>query len=143
MRSLHEYSSSFLKLTSVQILSDDQILVRHHFSMSMLLNYPDFLSHIFFSDESRFCNNPDNSKHSISTIAWGAIGYNYKSPLYSHYGGVDNFAYMKCLEDADLFELFDSKFGKGCYIFQQDGTTCHTAKETIAYLKSKARVLHG
>ena len=75
-------------------------------------------------------------------MVWGAIGLNYKSPLYFYDGSVDKASYIKCL-DVNLFSSLDEKYGKGCYIFQQDGATCHTAKETMEYLNDKARILSG
>ena len=76
--------------------------MRYHFAQRMLSQNKSNLKNIIFSDESRFCNSPDNlmiwrrkddysdettiefSKKFIQTMAWAAIGYNFKTDLYFH-----------------------------------------------------------
>ena len=103
--------------------------------------------YIIFTDESRFCNSPDNymcwrkkndftesatvqkAKKSLSLMVWGGIGYNFKSQLYFHNGAVRGQEYRECLKETNFFNQADEQFGKGGYIFQQDGATCHTRED--------------
>ena len=160
-RRLHEANFSFIKPRSVQKLDEDQMSVRLHFANLILNDNADILEYIVFSDESRFCNSPDSllmwrkkddfseittisySKTIIRTMAWGAIGLNFKSQLYFHDKGVNTDAYIRCLYDSHVFEDLDQIYGKGKYIFMQDGATCHTADKTIIELITNCRILHG
>ena len=161
-RRLKEANYSFLKPSAIQFLDPDQQMLRMHFAGEMLDLYSDMLECIIFSDESRFCNRPDNlkiwkkkgdacdsfstieySKVIIKTMAWGAIGLNFKSKLYFHRKGVNGTAYIHCLNHTNIFSSLDEQFGNGNYLFQQDGATCHHTDETIHFLLNKCRSLHG
>ena len=83
------------------------------------------------------------SKHPISTIIWGAIGYNFKSQLHFHHHSVDADAYLKCLFETQIFHDFDAKFGAGQYVFQQDGATCHTNQATFDEINMHAFCING
>ena len=117
--------------------------------------------YIIFTDESRFCNSPDNymcwrkkndftesatvqkAKKSLSLMVWGGIGYNFKSQLYFHNGAVRGQEYRECLKETNFFNQADEQFGKGGYIFQQDGATCHTREDIIQFINQQSRMLHG
>jgi len=88
------------------------------------------------------------SRYNIpSVMIWGAIGFNYKSPL----------VFIKKTEDEDGKKLgMNSKrYVSSCLakmlngpnaiprgrIFMQDGARCHTAKATLAYLARKGQVV--
>ena len=160
-RRLHENKFSFVKPRTVQALTPEQIIVRNNFANRMLNYDLTMYRMIIFSDESRFSSGPDNSchwrqkddfsprttahysKHPVSTMVWGAIGFNYKSRLYFHDGGVRSTEYMDCLKSTNIFGDLNTKIGCGRYIFQQDGATCHQTSEIIDYLRENCRVLHG
>ena len=160
-RRLKKAGYSFLKPRVIQQLSDDQKIVRFNFAINMLENYDYMFPQLIFSDESRFCDSPDShlswrkkndfreevtiakSKKQISVMVWGAIGLGFKSKLYFHSGAVRSQEYKKCLEETNIFEDADAKFGQGNYAFQQDGATCHTTEDVINYILRKARMLHG
>ena len=161
IRRLHEKGYSYSKPRVTQALTDAQIQVRFNFATAMIEKDEDYYKSIIFSDESRFCNSPDNlliwrhpddfsdkvcissAKKNISVMIWGAIGMNFKSKLYFHKKTVNEEAYIECLTNTDIFNECDAVFGKGKYIFQQDGAPAHTTESCIDFLLSKARVLHG
>ena len=160
-RRLHKYGFSFLKPRVVQHLTDDQKKVRYNFCLRMLDTSEQIFPYIIFTDESRFCNSPDNymcwrkkndftesatvqkAKKSLSLMVWGGIGYNFKSQLYFHNGPVRGQEYRECLKETNFFNQADEQFGKGGYIFQQDGATCHTREDIIQFINQQSRMLHG
>ena len=76
-------------------------------------------------------------------MVWGAIGLNFKSKLYLHSSAVRSQECKKCLEEKEIFEDGDAKFGRGNYVFQQDGATFHTTEDVIDFILDKARMLYG
>jgi transposase len=111
-----------------------------------------------FTDESRFCERPDNQwtwvrrgemmmsimaelekfTH-LSVMVWGAIGYNYKSRLFIITGTVNAEKYQNML--AEFFTNCDAAFGRGGWVLVQDGAPAHTAQKTINYVCSKCRLM--
>ena len=160
-RRLHKFGFSFLKPRIVQQLTEDQKTVRFNFAIRMLDSSQSIFPYIIFSDESRFSNSPDSffawrkpndfsekcavkkAKKPLSIMVWGAIGYNLKSTLYIHHGAVRGQEYKTCLDESKIFLQADEQFGRGGYVFQQDGATCHMREDIISYITKKARILNG
>lgn len=77
-------------------------------------------------------------KHfSRKLMVWAAVSKHGKSKIHfiDPKSKVDRHVYMKVLKDAK--PALDNIHGSDGYIFQQDGATSHTAKETVQFLKSK------
>ena len=99
IRRLKEFKFRFLKPRHIQKLKLYQKFNRYNFAVHILKYHRDHLLSIIFSDESRFCNDPDNQCHWIrnddfreemyakyekfkfGTMVWAAIGYGFNSQL--------------------------------------------------------------
>ena len=57
---LHQGKLFYGKPIIIQELKDYQIIARYNFALKMLQLPESFFSHLTFSDESRFCTNPDS-----------------------------------------------------------------------------------
>ena len=119
-----------------QSLTDEQKAKRVKFAHSVLNSDIDFET-LVFSDESRFCLTPDNyciwmrknektedcfidvGKYDVSIMVYGAIAKNYKSKLV----------------------VLDSMYGKGNYLFMQDGAPAHNSNLSELYLKKRCTFL--
>ena len=118
--------TEYEKIMQTAELTSEQIEKRKFFSYS-ILNHSNFikdlnLSQIIFSDESRFCLNNDNqfiwfrknentddvfqkkSKVNQGVMVFGAIGYNFKSPLIICENSIDEIEYREILSKCSLFE---------------------------------------
>ena len=151
----------FRKPRHMQFLTNAHKLNRYNFAFNMLLYYRNILTIIVFSDESRFCQSPDNrciwlrsndfresrsakySKYTFGTMVWAAIGKGFKSKLIFPKGKIDGDAYRKMLDSSNIFNDADQILGKYKYIFQQDGAPSHSTKETYEHIEKSARVLYG
>ena len=142
-----------------QLLTPLQIEKRKAFAVSALETQ---LCHanIIFCDESRFCLRNDGAwvwrrrgdhhktvfreeeKFPIGVMVFGAIGPGYRSPLVFCDNTVGQYEYVEILQRATVFEDADRIYGKGGYIFQQDGAPCHTARRTRGWIRTKARLLN-
>ena len=74
-------------------------------------------------------------------MIYGAIGMNYKSKLVLVEHSIDSDQYIKNILASKMIETLDSTRGIGNWIFQQDGATCHTSKETVIWLNTKCKYL--
>ena len=135
-----------------QFLSEEQKFQRVQFANSVLCSDFDF-DRIIFSDESRFCLGPDNAfrwyrrgentpdcfdetvKYDVSVMVYGAIGIGYKSKLVFCSDGVDNQEYRQILDQSEMFQVLDARYGAGNYVFMQDGAPAHRCSLTTLYLK--------
>ena len=114
---------------------------------------------ILFSDESRFALTSDGkwiwrrrgdydesvfsdrTKFPVSVMVWGAIGPDFKSNLVFCDNSVTQSEYIDILKRSRLFEEADARWGKGGYLFQQDGATAHTALRTRLWLRTRVKRL--
>jgi transposase len=113
-----------------------------------------------FSDESMFAANPITKKiwmfqgetsdevyqdfagYPVKVMAFAAIGHGYKSPLIRiPQGSLNKEGYIRLLEENGIFEALEAKYGKGNFVWMQDGARPHTAKETMDYLRAKDVIL--
>ena len=77
----------------------------------------------------------------IKVMIWGAIGPGFKSSLQKFETKVTADAYQKMLTSSEIFEKLNHRFGKGAFVFQQDGACPHTAASTREFLADKAVTL--
>ena len=59
---LHQGNLFYGKPIVIQDLKDYQIIARYNFAIETLMLPVEFFSHVTFSDESRFCTNPDSMR---------------------------------------------------------------------------------
>lgn len=146
-----------------QELTSEQIEKRKFFSYS-ILNHSNFikdlnLSQIIFSDESRFCLNNDNqfiwfrknentddvfqkkSKVNQGVMVFGAIGYNFKSPLIICENSIDEIEYREILSKCSLFEKLDGIYQPGGYIFMQDSAPAHVSYLSKLFLRKRCNFI--
>ena len=161
-RRLKERKFKYRKLKKIQKLTEAQKYTRFNFSYNMLENYSKYFPCIVFSDECRFANDPDNRQHwllsddfrekrcarcskfSFSTMAWGAIGIDFKSKLVFPQGKIDHKSYRDYLIESRIFEDAALAFhGKYNYIFQEDGASPHMKDESFEFIEEKAKLLYG
>ena len=80
-------------------------------------------------------------QHPLCTMVWGCVTYDGRSSLHFHDANVDAAVYIDCLKEAFLTCKYDKEYmnlkKNKKYIFMQDGATCHTAKRTQAFCKSR------
>lgn len=143
-----------------QKLEDYQVTNRLRFAFSAITQDL-YLQPIIFSDESRFAMNSDGkwvwrrrgdyeesaftdrSKFPLTVMVWGAIGPGFKSRLVFCDNSVDQTEYIRILKESGLFNDADKVFGKGGWLFQQDGATSHTGLKTRMFLRGKANRLNN
>lgn len=115
-----------------------------------------------FSDESMLVLNPlkrrvrvirgydaaekyiDSEGYPVKLMVWGAIGRGFKPDLVRVEGMMTAPSYVALLRDNQIFEKMNRTYGRGRYVFQQDGARPHTAgitKEWIA--RQKVATLDG
>ena len=141
-----------------QSLKEFQIHDRLRFAFTMIERLL-YLMPIIFSDESRFALTSDGrwiwrrrgdvddsvfsdrTKFPVSVMVWGAIGPGFKSKLVFCDNSVTQSEYIDILSRSQLFEEADARWGKGAYLFQQDGATCHTARRTRQWLSTRVKRL--
>jgi hypothetical protein len=140
-------------------LSPKHIARRFAFAQK-IQRHPFFQLPWIISDESSFVLCPTRSKlyrfrgenspciyqefqgYPIKIMVWGAIGPNgYKSPLIWFKEYVSSQTYVAKLEEYKIFENLDLIYGRGQYVWQQDGARPHTAVSSIAYLTHKTLIL--
>ena len=161
IRLLFENKFRFRKPRHIQFLTMAHKFNRYNFSIKMLAHFRGIFKCIIFSDECRFCQTPDNncrwimcndfreekcakySKYTFGTMAWGAIGLNFKSKLMFPKGKINSEVYQQMLADSNIFTEADNEFGKFRYIFQQDGAPSHKTIKTYNYIEKYAMVLYN
>ena len=74
-------------------------------------------------------------------MVWAAIGPGFRSHLQFCENSVGYIEYGRILHRSGVFDQADEFYGKGSYIFQQDGAPAHTARKTISWLRRKTRLL--
>lgn len=145
---------------SVPVLTPEQKQDRFQFATEILrILTADTV--IIFTDESRFCNSPDNSwrhirrgewnstayaeraKYTNGVMFWGAIARDFKSELLRCPARMNADGYMEMLQNGKVFEVLDAKYGKHKYVFMQDGAPCHTSQKTMTWLGPKTKILAG
>lgn len=110
-----------------------------------------------FSDESRFVLGDDRrwvwrrygERNETATTAtlkfhdaimiYGAISKNYKSKLVIVDGNIDSTKYQENIRKSEMIEDMNDKYGRGKWIFMQDGDRCHTSVDTMIWLSSRCR----
>lgn len=142
-----EEGFKFLPPIKEPLLTEIQIEKRMNFCYSVLIHLDD-LPNIGFSDESRFGLGSDKrwvwrkrkehnqnaiiqqAKYSISVMAWGLIGPDYKPHIYIYDSTENAKNYQEMLIDNSFLEDAET-FYNGDFAFQQDGARPHTAKTSI------------
>ena len=140
----------------VQDLSPQQVEQRVEFCQWVLSHEQNF-QNVIFSDESRFETAPDNrwrrikrgnwnetacatrKKYPEGIMVWGAIGRNYRTELILCSKGVTGEEYREIIQKSKMIDDLNGLYGRGGWIFMQDGAPAHTCKATIEWL-DKQRV---
>ena len=135
-------------------LNENQIGERYKFAQNLLRQNIDYRTFVF-SDESKMMFTSDNryiwyipgenddsvfddqDKVKPWIMIWGAIGYNYKSPLIICPKSVTATQYKEVIKESKMIETLNSQRGEGNWVFQQDGATPHTAKSTRNFLHKR------
>lgn len=141
-----------------------QIIIRYNFAHHVLNTYDmddSFWESLIFTDESRFCANPDClrlwrkpndfspevqqecEKFDISTMVWGAIGVDFKSDLVFIEGGLTAQKYVQLLHDSGFYEQVKEAYQTRKPIFQQDGAPDHLAQGTTEELTKHINLMSG
>jgi transposase len=158
----HDTAFYFKPPKKMQALTEEQIQNRCQFLIDwdgpMFRPFRDIP--FIFSDESRFCQRPDtrwvwrrrgqydpkifaptDKFPKFAIMVWGAIGPNFKSKLVIIAGNIDSEKYISMLKEAKFFEEADAVFGRGHYVFMQDGAPCHTSEASLAALREWCQLL--
>lgn len=67
-------------------------------------------------------------------VVWGAIARNFKSPVIRIEGKVTAEDYQKMLTTSQIFDKLNQRFRVLAFVFQQDGSSPHTAASTRRFL---------
>jgi transposase len=144
---------------SAPLLTPVHIQKRIAFCNNALNGDIDWGTEVIISDESRFGLYNDNHfiwirrgeynpetfrakpKYHQSVMVWGAIGYNYKSPLIFVDGNLNSEGYKKLLRDNSVFKGIQQARPKARSCFQQDGAACHTSKSSVSFLKENTTLI--
>jgi hypothetical protein len=78
-------------------------------------------------------------KHPTRIMVWGGIAHGYKSPLIRIEGTLNAEGYRALLEQHGVIEDLDRMYGRGGWVFQDDGAPPHRAKATKEYLDQRCR----
>ena len=142
-------------------LTPAHIEKRIAFATEQCHNDIDWEKAVVISDESRFglrddsrriwikrgLYNPgsfrEKEKYPKAIMVWGAIGFNWRSPLIVIKGRLNAQGYVDIFKTNEIIENMNSHFGVKQYHFQQDGATCHTAKKTKGFLKDKIKLIEN
>lgn len=118
----------------------------------MLASQVDFTK-LIFSDESRFCilndgqfkwyrkgefqDNifQDKTKFTAGIMVFGMIGVDYKSKLVISTNSINDVQYRENIKQSGMCAELDAKYGKGQYLFVQDGAPAHNSFCTALHLK--------
>lgn len=110
---------------------------------------------IVFSDESRFCQEPDNrwrhirrgqldescfvtrKKFPKGIMVWGAISLDYRSPLIACSNSVNADEYQRIVYASRMIDDMNERYGVGKWLFMQDGAPCHTSFTTTQMFYNK------
>jgi hypothetical protein len=122
----------------------------------LILQEPDKIQRIVFSDESMIYFEPNRKKiwripgefadewqvpvkeQPIRRMIWGAIGLNYKSPLIIVDGFLNGHNYVQTLERNGIFADLDAHYPNWSYFLQQDNAKCHTARASVSEFARRA-----
>ena len=67
-------------------------------------------------------------------MIWGCIAKNYKSPLIRINGKLNSKNYIEMLQQNQIIESLNSRFGGKAFVFQQGGAPAHRANKTPTFL---------
>jgi Mn-dependent DtxR family transcriptional regulator len=81
------------------------------------------------------------TSHPTKVMVWGAIAQGYKSPLMRITGNVDQGKYQEMLKNSGIFEAMNEKYGRGGWLFMDDGAPAHRAQSTRQFLSNRCRML--
>jgi hypothetical protein len=74
-------------------------------------------------------------------MVWAAIAFDKKSPLMFCNGNVNQESYRKILEESGIIQAMNETYGVKQWIFQQDGASSHTAKDTMKFIRERCLTL--
>lgn len=145
----------------IQKLRDYHIVERYNFSFEKLQSGKKFFENIVFSDECKFSDNPDSvliyrkkgsyeekycsasDKFPVSFMAWGAIGYNFKSDLYIFNSTVTAESYINMFAELKFFEKAQVHFHGTNFYFEQDGASSHNNEDVIRFICERCHLVYG
>jgi hypothetical protein len=104
---------------------------------SMLVANPERTKTWKFPGEISQCFYQEYAGYPVQVMVWAAIARGYKSKLIRVDGHMNSEKYVNMLHDNQIFAQINSRFGENMWVWQQDGATSHTAKDTISYLHSQ------
>lgn len=157
----HDAGFCFRARMTIQALTDRQKNQRLEFCQWMLGQENIDFSRIVFSDESRFCQGPDNTwvyvrrgdwnesvmvqreKFSAGVMCFAAIGLGFKSPLIFCRTSVNSQEYTRCISDSGVIPEMDRRYHPFQWLFMQDGAASHTCHETMCWLRDRVNILPG
>jgi hypothetical protein len=135
----------YLEPFSMPPLGQRHMENRVNFS-NLILAQPNNIPKIVFTDESMVCFEPARKRlwripgefidewqvpvteQPIRRMVWGAIGWNYKSPLVIIDGTLRGNNFVQLLETNGIFADLERQFPGKSYFLQMDNAKCHTAK---------------
>ena len=144
-----------------QDLTDQQKAARVEFC-KWVMQRRDTLGPIVFSDESRFAKSPDNrwrrirrgliddscfvktGKFTKSVMVWGGICVAYRTDLIRCSHHVDSREYQSIVSNSRMIDVMNDKYGRGKWLFMQDGAPAHNSRDTQEYfVNEKVCLLPG
>ena len=128
-----------------QFLAEKQKFQRVQFANSVLCSDFNF-DRIIFSDESRFFIGPDNAfkwyirgesmpKCFDETVKYDVVAMVYDTKANFCSDCVDNQEYRQILDQSEMFQVLDARYGAGNYVFMQEGAPARRCSLTTLYLK--------
>ena len=150
----------------VQKLTADHVAQRLQFCREMLGLMEEAEAagqefNVVFSDDSRFCMEPDSSwvrvkagpwnvtatiatvKYPVGVMVWGAIGVGLKPGLVRMSKHVNAAEYQQAVLSCGLADAAAEQYGSDNFFFMQDGASMHTSEATLEALQSQMQILPG
>jgi hypothetical protein len=114
---------------------------------------------VIISDERRFALHDDSrrawlkrgvynegsfknqEKYSKSIMVWAAIGKGWRSPLVIVRGTLNADRYIDLLNENQIIEKLDSRYGNHGYHFQYDGAPAHRCSRTVNWMRERSNII--
>ena len=74
-------------------------------------------------------------------MVWACIGPGFKSDLIRVQGTLTAQGYVDMLQNTGIISALDARYGRGAFVWQQDGARPHTATTTKLFLKNRPTLL--
>ena len=80
---------------------------------------------IFDNDDYYF----EKEGYPTKIMIWACVAHDFKSPIILIKNKLNSKEYLKILEENNIINLLNERFGNFAYVFQQDGASSHRAKK--------------